>query len=144
MPPAIIVRRADQLRHLLDRDTFTGLLNSLRYGGMSPAEIFAEIALGDLDRRSFLNPKGTTEVGGTSWRPVAVERWDPCPGISKVTTCWECERTTTRPVTVTLEVPAGRLGPFALCPRCHRTRYLPLIVEAPADEASPNPSRLEQ
>jgi hypothetical protein len=49
---------------------------------------------------------------------------------TKVTTCWECNTSTSRPIAVTLEVLTGRLETFMLCPPCYRTHYHPLIAAA--------------
>ena len=71
MPPAIVIRRAAQLRDLLDRGTFAGARVPLGNGGTLPAEMFAEIALGDLNRLTELNVDGEGEVSGMSWRKLA-------------------------------------------------------------------------
>jgi hypothetical protein len=71
MPPSIVARRAAQIRDLLDRGAFTGARVPLRNGGTLPAELFARVALDDLDRLSALRPTGDGQVSGMSWRQLA-------------------------------------------------------------------------
>ena len=71
MPSAIIVRRAAQIRDLLDRGALVGFRVPLRNGGTLPAEMFAGVVLDDLDRLSALSPNGDGRVGGMSWRQLA-------------------------------------------------------------------------
>ena len=73
MPRSIVTRRAAQIRDLLDRGAFVGLRVPLGNGGALPAEMFAEIALGDLGRLSVLCPNGEGEVSGISWQRLAEE-----------------------------------------------------------------------
>ena len=68
MLPKIVARRAAQIRDLLDRGALDGLRVPLPNGGTLPAAMFAEVALGDLDRLSALGPNDEGEVGGISWR----------------------------------------------------------------------------
>lgn len=56
-----------------------------------------------------------------------------------MTSCWECETTTSQPMVVMIRVPTGHLGPFMLCPTCYRVYYLPLSAEASADGAHRDP-----
>ena len=71
MLPKIVTRRAEEARVLLDRGAFVGLQVPLGNGGTLPAEMFAKIALDDLDRLSALNHQGDGEVSGMSWRRLA-------------------------------------------------------------------------
>jgi hypothetical protein len=71
MPPTIVVRRAAQIRDLLVRGVFAGARVPLRNGGTLPAELFAKIALGDLDRLSTFCPSGRGGVSGISWEQLA-------------------------------------------------------------------------
>jgi hypothetical protein len=73
MLSSVVARRAAQIRDLLDRGAFVGLRVPLGNGGTLPAEMFAEIALGDLDRLSRWRPNGEGEVGGISWQRLAEE-----------------------------------------------------------------------
>ena len=73
MLPKIVTRRAERVRELLERGAFTGAKVPLRNGGRLPAELFAEVALGDLDRLSALDHRGDGEVSGMSWRKLAAD-----------------------------------------------------------------------
>ena len=73
MLPSVVARRAAQIRDLLSRGAFAGAKVPLRNGGRLPAELFAEVALGDLDRLSALNHQDDGEVSGVSWRRLAAD-----------------------------------------------------------------------
>jgi hypothetical protein len=71
MSPSVVARRAAQIRDLLDRGALVGLRVPLRNGGTLPAELFARVALDDLDRLSALRPNGDGRVSGMSWQQLA-------------------------------------------------------------------------
>ena len=73
MLSSVVARRAAQIRDRLDRGAFVGLRVPLGNGGTLSAEMFAEIALGDLDRLFVSCPNGEGEVGGISWQRLAEE-----------------------------------------------------------------------
>ena len=71
MLPKIVTRRAEQVRLLLSRGVFAGARVPLRNGGTLPAELFAEIALSDLNRLLVSGAHGDGEASVMSWRRLA-------------------------------------------------------------------------
>jgi hypothetical protein len=67
----LVTRRTAQIRELLDRGALDGLRVPLRNGGTLPADLYAKVALDDLDRLSALSPNGEGRVGGMSWKRLA-------------------------------------------------------------------------
>jgi hypothetical protein len=61
-----------------------------------------------------------------------------------MSTCWECDSTTTRPIDVTIGMATGHRSWIRLCPPCYQMHYLQLIAQLSGDEAhhdAPAPSR---
>jgi hypothetical protein len=66
----IVVRRAAEVRELIDRGVLSGLRVPLRDGGTLPAGLFAKVAFDDLDYQTGL-ARGRDEVDSPAWRQLA-------------------------------------------------------------------------
>ena len=66
----MVTRRAVGIRTLLDQGMFDAARVPLRNGGTLPANLFARIALGDLDRLSTLALSEDNQESGMSWRQL--------------------------------------------------------------------------
>jgi hypothetical protein len=67
----ILARRAAEVRVLVDQGVFSGLRVPLRNGGTLPAEMFAKVALDDLNRLTALTQGGDGHVAGAQWLRLA-------------------------------------------------------------------------
>jgi hypothetical protein len=65
-----VARRAAEVRVLLDQGAFAGARVPLRNGGTLPAEMFAKIALDDLDYQTRLE-RGSNQVDVPRWQRIA-------------------------------------------------------------------------
>jgi hypothetical protein len=66
----IITSRAAEVRRLLDRGAFAGIRVPLPNGGTLPADLFAQVALDDLDYLTA-SDGGSDHVDASAWQRLA-------------------------------------------------------------------------